>query len=1015
MSAEMLSLKVACNSVALACILAGGTASAQSQVEETPSAGTLSSAGDATGEKDGEEIVVTGTNISGVKPAGSTAIVVTTEDAVKSGYTTPAEVLRTLPQVRPGGDFDVEGGRSTISPQNAGGANTVSLRGLGGSSATLLLIDGRRIVKAGANTSVADANQLPLAAIERIEVIADGASAVYGSDAVAGVINYIVRKNYEGAEISSRINNNNGGAEFGLDATVGATWDGLGSLGGGNILVAYGYTHRDPVIAGKNPFLLKDGRSVGASDRRLSGGSASNGFVPNIIVDRGQSYQNTTIPAAGQFDYYGLPTTGSNIGLTVGQLQLNAPNLVDNAFYTDFLGRLDRHQVAVYVNQELGERFELFFQGNYLNRQTSTRTLLGTSSAIGATVAPFLFTPDATVTTGATPGRRQTTNPNPLYILGINGVPANGRLSVQFPALLHFGPSVYEGSDESYNLTAGLRANLFGGWKGEVFYTYGRNKGCSFCVVDGFVNTDALQYQVDIGAINPLQTTPLTPAQRATISGRQSQFGFNGIDDAVIKFDGPLFDLPAGTVKAAFGAEHLKQYNYNENTSVAGITNTVTQLTTRANSYYDRTIKSAFGELYIPLVGEDMGVPLMKSLNASAAVRYDDYNDSGKTTNPKFGLTWEVNDVLALSGTYGTSFVAPSITDKNPGAFVSGALFPFLPQVSVDPRFQACGLSIPGLGCVAPLPFASNVVALFGANPGLRPQTSTNWTLSATVTPGGGFRASVNYYNIKYTNRIVFPATLGEFIAGPTTGSSPPSYRGYERFIIPINNPTTCVNSDLSTADPVLQQFLSNPIYAGATPAALAGFQNFCAVRVVLDSRSQNLSSTRTDGLDVNLAWTGDTGDVTLSATAAANIILTNDERVDDGAPTVSRINTQSTPVRWRGRASVGAAWRGFNTTLFLNYIGPITNTGFRSSLDPRIAPVDRRVPAYTTFDLNIGYSTDFSGRSASLLKGLRGSLTILNLFDRDPQVIDDGFNSYISGRSPLWGRTMSFTLTGSF
>jgi iron complex outermembrane receptor protein len=832
---------------------------------------------------------------------------------------------------------------------------------------------------------------------------------------VAGVINYIVRKNYNGAEITGRLNNNNGGAEFATDITLGKRWDGLGSLGGGNLLISYGYTHRDPVIAGKNPYLRKDGRPVGASDRRLSGSSASNGFFPNIVVDRGTSFQNLTIPAAGQFEYYGLPTTGSNVGLTVGQLRLNDPSLVDAADFTDFLGRSDRHQVAVFFNQELGDRAELFFQGNYINRKTVTRTLLGTSSSVAATVAPFLYVPDATVTTGATPGRRVTTTPNPLYISGIPGVPAGGRITTQYAALRDFGASVYEGSDESYNLTAGVRVDIFGGWKGEAFYTYGRNKGCSFCVVNGYINTEALQYQVDIGAINPLSNVPLTAAQRATFSGRQSQFGYNGIDDAVIKFNGPLFALPAGTVRAAVGVERLKQYNYNENTSVAGINNTPRALTSRASSYYDRTIKSAFGELYVPLIGDDMGVPLIKSLTASAAVRHDDYSDSGKTTNPKFGLTWEVADFLSLSGTWGTSFVAPSITDKNPGAFVSGALFPFLPQVNVDPRFQACALAVPGLGCLVQLPFAQNVAVLFGSNPALQPQTSENWTLSAEFKPGGGFRANVNYYNISYKNRIVFPATLGEFLAGPTPGSSPPSYRGYERYIIPINNPATCVNSNLATADPVLQALLARPIYAGATPAGLAGFQDFCGIRAFVDSRFTNLASTKTDGLDIDVSWTGSTGDVVLTATAAANVILSNNERVDAGAPTVSRINTQSTPVRWRGRGSVGAAWNGFSSSLFLNYIGPITNTGFRSSLDPRVAPTNRSVPSYTTFDLNLSYGTDFAGRSAGVLKGLRGSVTILNLFDRDPQVIDDGFNSYIAGRSPLWGRTVSFQITGSF
>lgn len=945
-----------------------------------------------------EEIVVTatGTNISNVKPVGNTAVVVTADDAVKSGYSTPAEVLRTLPQVRVG-EFDIEGGRSTISLQNAGGANSVSLRGLGGSSSTLILIDGRRVVPVGTNTSATEANQVPLAALKRIEIIADGASAVYGSDAVAGVINYIIRRDYKGAEVTFRGNNNNGGAEYGLDATLGTTWE--TGLGRGNILVSYGYTHRDAVNAGKNPWLRFDGRAAGGIDRRLNGAAATTGFIPNITRDAGAGNLNTTLPAAGTTVYYGLPD-GSNVGLSAGQLRLNDPNLTEYAYFTDFLGRQNRHQAALFFNQELGSSVELFVQANYLNRKTLTRSPEAVGSGATFQLKPFILSPAGI----------PTATPNPYYISGIPGFAPGAPLTVQYPALKDFGAKIYSGSDESYNISAGLRVNLPGNWKGEAFYTFGRSEGCGYCVTNGYLNPVAYQYQVDIGAINPLSSLPLTAAQAATVTGKQTQIGYNGIDDAVIKFDGPLFALPAGSVKAAFGGEYLKQFNYNENTSVAGTNNAVTVLTDRGNSYYGRTIKSAFGELYVPLVSEDMGVTLVKSLTFTAAVRYDDYSDGGNTTNPKFGATWEVADFLALSGTWGTSYVSPSITDKNPSAYVSGLVFPLLPQTNPDPRFQLC--AFPGL-C---FPFAQNTAVLFGSNPDLRPQTSKNWTLSAELKPGGGFRAGVNYYNIDYKDRIVFPNSLGEFLVGPTVGSNPPSYRGYEQYIIPINNPSTCSNSDLSTADPVLQNLLSRPIYgASSGVGALASFPNFCGIRSFVDSRFTNLGRSQMDGLDMDVSWTGKTGEVTLNVGAAANVILHNKETVGPGAPTITRLNTQNSPIKWRGRGNLTAMYRGFSTTLFANYQGAWTNTEHQTA--PQTPFVQLKIPAYTTFDLNLTYSTDFEGRANRLFKGLRASITIQNLFDRDPQTVvgGTGGTSYVAGRSSLWGRTMSFQITGSF
>lgn len=1016
MNTNKFSLRIACSTAALICAAHAAPAWAQAQGDTAADAQVAATDGQQDPGGDKDEIVVTGSNISGVKPVGNTATVLTREDAIKAGYSTPAELLRTLPQVRQG-EFDSDGGRSTISLQNSGGANSVSLRGLGGSSGTLILIDGRRTVQVGTNTNTTDANQVPIAAIQRVEVVADGASAVYGSDAVAGVINYIIRKDYKGAEVTIRGNNNQGGFEQGVDATLGTTWD--SGLGRGNILAAYSYSHRDPWNQSQSPNLRWDSRSVGGFDRRIDGANATIGFVPAIVV--AGTGPNATLPRATSNIYYGLPD-GANVGLTAAQLRLNDPNLTDLSYYTDYVGKLDRHQVAIYANQELGENFELFFQGNYLNRETRTRSAEGVSSSQPVLLRQFLRDP----ATGAV-----TATPNPYYINGIPGVAPGANLTVLYATLKDQGPKIYKGSDETYNLTGGLRAKLPWGWNGEAFYTFGRNKGCGYCIVKGYYNPTALQYQIDIGAINPLSSAALTPTQFASVSGPQTQIGHNGLDDAVIKFNGPLFDLPGGTVRAAFGGERIKTFNYNENTSVAGTNNAATVLTNRANSYYNRTVWSAFGEVYVPLVGEEMNIPGIKSLVVNAAVRYDDYSDTKHTTNPKFGATWQVADFLSIYGSWGTSFVAPSLTDKNPSAYVSGLVTNLIQPYNaagataadrlrqVDTRILSspvpflpellCGSIIPGQ-CVL-----QNVAILFGSNPNMRPQTSTNWTLGMEFKPGGGFRANVNYYNIDFKDRIVFPRTLPEFLAGRVAGSNPPSYRGYEQFIVPINNPATCVNGNIATADPALQAFLSRPIYGSSSGVgALAAFPNLCAIRGVLDSRFINLGRTKSEGLDIDVGWTGTMGEVALSATAAANVILRHDETVGPGAPTISTLNRTNGPLKWRGRASIGAAYRGFTGTLFGNYLGAFTNDDNRDTTTGALTtPV--KISAYTTFDLNLGYSTNFQGREAGVLKGLRGSVTILNLFDRDPQVVSNGFGAFLAGRGSPFGRSVSFQLTGSF
>lgn len=1014
------SLNIACSTVALICAAAAAPAWAQSTTagqagdEQAP-------AGAQADQIEAEEtVIVTGTNISGVKPVGNVATVLTREDAVKAGYSTPAELLRTLPQNRPS-EYEFDGGSSTTSLQNAGGQSTIDLRGLGGSggrSSTLLLIDGRRVVQFGTNQSGTEANQVPLAAIERIEVIADGASAVYGADAVAGVINYIIRKDYEGAEISFRGNNQLGGFEYGIDGTVGTKW--RSGLGDGNLLVAYSYTHRDPYVAGKNPYLRQDARPVGGLDGRLGGNGASVGFIPNIVVE---DPSRATIPAALQFAYYGLPA-GANVGLTAAQLRVNDPNVDDFSYFRDYVGKLERHQVALYFNQQLGESVEVYVQGNYLNRETTTRV---PDTGIRVALRQFLRSPTGAVTA----------TPNPYYITGVPGVAAGGDLTVQYATLKDRGPRSQYGSDESYNITGGVRVDLMGDWKAEAYYTYGRNKGCNYCIAEGYINQQALQYQIDLGAINPLSSLPLSQAQLASFTGSQTQFGHNSIDDAVIRVNGSLFELPAGAVKMAFGGERLKQSNYNVNTSVAGTANTVTTYFNKANSLYRRTVWSGFGELYVPIVGEEMGVPLIKSLTVNAAVRHDDYSDVGKTTNPKFGATWDVADFLSIYGSWGTSYVAPSLTDKNPSAYVSAYLPPALLQpynaagataaerlARVDTRFSPvpfapealCNNIIPGQ-CVVP-----NMGIIFGSNPDLQPQTADQWTLGATLKPGNGFRINVNYFNIDYKNKIVFPQSIPEFVAGKVPGSTPPTYRGYEGQFIAINNPATCSNTDLSTADPFLQDLLSRPIYiAGSGVGALGGFPNYCSLRGIVDSRLTNLARTRTDGLDIDVSWTGTAGEVALNANVSANVILNNDEIVAEGQPEVDRLDTLGdppNPLKWRGRASIGAAYRGFTGTLFGNYQGSFINSQHR--VGPANQPISDpalwvEIKPYTTFDLNLGYYTDFEGRESGFLKGLRGSITFLNVFDRDPQIIINKNGATLEGRGSSFGRTVSFQLTGSF
>jgi len=922
------------------------------------------------------EIVVTGTNIAGVKPVGSEAIKLGRDAILATGQTNAADVVRTLPQVRNLGEFR-EGG--TQGGNNNQQGNAINLRGLG-QAATLVLVDGHRVSNTGASQTFTEANAIPLAALERIEVVADGASAVYGSDAVAGVVNYVLRKDYQGLEAAVRASNSNGGFEISPGVTGGTKWN-IGGLGSGNILVTYEYTHRDPYRRGKNPYLRQNLSQFGGMDNRLNGTTASAGFNGNIVVANAdpdgpfgplQPPQNPTIPLAGANTYYGLPA-GANGTLTVANLLLNQPNLLDSSDFNDYTGAMKRHQVTAYLNQKIGSAVEVYLQGTYNKRSTISVTSQGVITNV--LLRPVLYDP-ATNT--------PTTSPNPHYISGLTG----GALTVQYNMINSVGLNNWTGDNKSYNLTGGVRVNLPAGWHADAYYTYGRDKACNYCQLGTNINFTALQYQIDIGAINPLDNkTGLTKAQIATFTGDNIQRSGSGIDDALLKFSGRLFSLPAGRVRMAFGGERNKVYNYNINGANRPYTNQFQLDTDQNTSRGDRTISSAFAELYLPVVADNMKIPLMKSLTLSGAVRYDHYSDLGDTTNPKISGTWQVFDKLTVRGSWGTSFRAPNLPDVNPRAISSGGTFNSF-YTGRDPR----------------IPQGPILVAyVSGANPDIGPETANTWQIGADFEPVDRLRLSATYYNVGYKDRISGPDVFGAFF-NPTTY---PGYLGYASFIHPIDNPPTCVNGNASTYDPVLAS------YAGRTILYGGGIRTPCAVEVLLDARNTNLAATKQDGIDAQMVYFYPIRGGTITFDASINKVLHNDQQVKPGDPFNNRLGFYSSPTEWRGRGSLGVNYHGFNAMLFANYTGSYTNDQAVNALGQSIAPV--RVGSYTTFDLNLGYGTNFDGRQRDFMKSFRASINVQNIADRAPNLVYTSGSVFNAAYSNPFGRTVTFQLSAGF
>jgi iron complex outermembrane recepter protein len=946
------------------------------------------------------EVVVTGTNISGVKPVGGTSIVVTREEMQQTGLSNAADIIRRLPQVQTavGDSSAATQGGSSNQGYNGAQVEGINLRGLG-PSATLILVDGHRVVAQGSAASIAEGNQVPLAALERIEILPQGASAIYGSDAVAGVVNYVLRKDFDGLEVNARVGNQTGGREYDLGLTAGTHWGSLGGLGNGNIIGSYQHQDRDAFKGGKIDRLRFNLSPLGGPDLRIVGNSAFVGLAPNVVTNPFVAPNvNPIQPTAQGYRYFGVPANNTGVP-SAASLLADQPNLVDASDYTDYTGAQKMDQASLYFNQDLTPKLELFGSANYSKRTTRSE-LLGRS-------------PNITVTPAS-----------PYYV----AVPGAGATeTIQYSTLKDNVLTRYNAASKTYGGLFGVRADLPFDWKGEAFYNYNKNQSCDSCVT-GLANSAALQALVNAQTINPLSTTSLTDAQKALVYDANRIESRSTLNDVVAKANGKLIDLPAGPLKAAVGFEYIRESNALRSAKTTG--GVTTPGTSFATSRASRNITAGFAELYVPIVSEDMHIPLVKGLRGSAAVRYDDYSDVGATTNPKFGLTWDLTDEFRLEGTWGTSFRAPHLTDVNPHGVTTALLVRNLPNV--DPRIYNTDLPA---GFAGPFGLTTSAI-LVGSNPALTPEESTNWSVGG-VFSRGGLDVRLSYWDIEYTNQIAFPGVIGAYASAFTRGGD---YQGWGPYITPIHNNIAtlppfglpnpffnpaqplCSNSDINTADPALRNALQQAqgvnTVAGSTQIA----NNFCNVAVLLDSRIQNIGRVEMNGLDFSAQYFTQVGEVKLTGQVTASATLEQKVTVLPGATptdTIGRIGDggASGGFKWRGTAGVTADWQGFDATLQARYLSSVRVGGI---VDANNSPVGgtAKLPSLIQFDLTLGYGQKFD-EPVSGLKAWRGAVVITNLFDEYPTFITapTGYQNpgWIPAYGSPFGRTFSVQLTADF
>jgi len=910
-------------------------------------------------------ILVTGTRIAGEAPVGSEIVQIDEADIRNSGLSSTADILNTVPSIlRLGGGENYAGGQAqqsnTINSFNFN--KSPNIRGLG-FGATLSLVNSHRVPYEGGNMNAFDGDNYPSQMIQRIDVVQDGGSALYGADAIAGTVNYILRRPEDTIEAYGGYRKNDGQEGWFVTGIVGMDW-GEGTDREGGFIASYQHSYQDPFEASARPDLYNDDLSPYGGPR------------PSLFSAPGNVLVNGT--------YYGIPAGQDGRGLTLSELS-TTPNYFNTWTGIEVIPEVEADRFAINFEQNLTSWLRVFGDALLVNR---TFGINGPNSSTSNRVTAF----------GQVP-RIPNTNPfspcNPAnYAGGVVTGPAalvsacaTGALSVTYSTVYDIGSPRRTGTTETTTFTGGIDVQLPHEWSVTLSASFGIHDAPSVTTQTGGAPSP------DLASFNffcdPTAFECTDEATRASILARgTSLINRSKYDMEVYSAvaDGPLFSLPAGEVKLAVGAELYKGSLLNQN-NFGG------------NNLNPRTIKSVFGEVFVPVVSPDAEIPGVYELEVNGSVRYDDYSDAGTTTNPRFGVNWYPVEGLKLFGSWGTSFRAPGLADNDPFS-----------QTGVIPAAVA-GTQILASICPAcqSIPLGAIYQPLGGANRDLQPETSETYAIGADWTPDAipGLTASVKYWWISYDQQISTPA----FNVGSVNAINQQLYNSqviYNPALFPqlaANNPVaffgnfpTIKQSNPSCAavfgQRITTQAQFNTMIAcyntGGETGGLFGPPTAAAnVLALVSSRRINAGKTTGDGFDINLGYRFDTDAGAFNVGAVATYTLGWKVSPLAGATEVEEVNTVGFPLTFQGRANIG--WEndfGFGT-LSVNGFANYRNS---YEIDAAQLPIGvnasyAEIDSYTTFDLTVALDTG-DAFGSPFADDFSIVFSIQNLFDTDPPLV---------------------------
>jgi iron complex outermembrane recepter protein len=549
-----------------------------------------------------EQVNVTGSLIHGVQDVVAPLVYVKGPQLAQAAFATVEDALYSLPIISANGPREDLG----IDANYQYGAG-LDLRGLG-VGATLVLVNGYRQPLSGLNGDFVDVSTIPWSAVQRIEVLPDGASALYGSDAVAGVVNIIMRDDFQGAETQMRYGTAIGGRrEMMVSQLLGTHWS------GGHAMLAYQYSDLTPLAAAARPYAANE-------DKTPYGGANYDSYYSNP----GNILNPTTLQPA-----YGIPAGQGGRGLTAAALS-SSVNLENQYLGLQLFPQVRANELYATAAQDLNGNLELFFQGRFAERDTLRSSL---------PYQQILMVPPS----------------NPFYVNPFPGVPYT---LVAYSFASDFGPSEFAARSRVYVGTAGARLRIGDTWQAVLSESYGQQslQSDEFSLADPAALAASLADPNPATAFDPFGAGSNTnPTTLAAIEQNYPLHAVSSIESTRLVADGALFGMPAGEAKLAVGVE-LRQEGLSHD--VADPLNPVEQTIPES---YARHISSLLSQLALPLIGDRDNPRAVPRLELNVAARYEHYSDFGGTFNPTLRLRWIPIEPLKLRASWGRSFRAPTL------------------------------------------------------------------------------------------------------------------------------------------------------------------------------------------------------------------------------------------------------------------------------------------------------------------------------------------------------------------